>query len=188
MTLICLETIDPGFQFPIQLTTLKLMFKGSADVALLTPLTRLRCLDIDVNEASDPLDLSGLTTLTLLNARWSPVSRLPMSLVNYKVNLRADTNLSHLTNLTSLSVCLEPGIRATFPTGLKQLQLAEGELTNTNVGDVALETMTFSWQHQITLDELERLPKTLKTVTGRFEPESLKAHLCEIFPLIEPSP
>ena len=75
-------------------------------------------------------------------------------------------------------------VRATFPTGLKELYVTSGTLDNTNTGDVSLVTFE-SWCHRkITSDDLERLPKTLKKIEGRFEPASLKDHLREMFPLL----
>ena len=132
-----------------------------------------------------PLDLSGLTTLTKLIAGKSPVSRLPTSLVECEVSLRSDTNFSPLTSLTSLCVSMKPGIRVTFPAGLKQLSINEGKLGDSNIGDVALEVFQTGWCHRIARDELEKLPKTLKKISGSYEPESLQEHFREMFPLLE---
>ena len=79
---------------------------------------------------------------------------------------------------------MESGVHVTFPTQLKKLYLVDGRLDNSNIGDVALETFKSELGRLITRDELERLPKTLKKIEGRFEPASLKDHLREMFPLL----
>ena len=99
------ERIDPGFRFPTQLKVLRLKVSdGSVDVALLTPLTRLQELTIDVDKDSDPLDLSGLTALTELDANKSPISQLPTSLVECTALLPSGFDCSHLTRLKRMRV------------------------------------------------------------------------------------
>ena len=170
----------------MSLTTLSLEVRSDGvDVAQLTPLTRLQQLFIDIDKDEDLLDLSGLTTLTKLVAYSSPVSRLPTSLVECQVTLQFDADLSPLTNLTSLCVWIKSAVRVTLPTGLKQLEVRKGKLANTNVGDLALVLFDSGWFRRITRDDLERLPKTLKKIVGRFEPESLKERVWEMFPQLE---
>ena len=139
---------------------------------------------MQVDKDSDPLDLSGLTVLTKLDAHQSPVLRLSTSLVECDVSLRSDTDLSSLTRLTSMGVSLEPGIRVTFPTGLKKLKRGDGKLCESNIGDVALESFVLMPGYLTTREELEKLPKTVKKVEGMFYPMSLEKRLGEMFPLL----
>ena len=179
------KKVDSTFRFPLMLKSISLwVVVETIEPSLLAPLTHLISLNINVKN-DDPLDLSRLTALKRLFAEWSPVSHLPMSLVRCDITLQSDFDLSPLTNLTSLEVSMEPDVRVTFPTGLKELSINKGELTNTNVGNVALESFKSRWPSRITRAELERLPKTLKKVDGQFEPESLKNRLPEFFPLLE---
>ena len=183
MTASVRAAVDPDFRFPTQLTALELNVPhDSVDAAQLTPLTRLQRLDVRVGKGT--LDLSGMTALTSLNAGRSLVTRLPASLVECRVALHSDTDLSPLTGLTSLGVLLDPGIRVTFPTGLKRLCVDEGRLGESNIGDVALESFRSTWGRLITWDDLERLPKTLRWIEGQFESESLKEQLRAVFPLL----
>lgn len=180
------DEIKPGFHFPTGLTELLLtVHGGSVDVTLLTMLTRLQALDINVDPDTDPLDLSGLTAVTKLDANESPVTGLPTSLLELSLCLKVDTDFSPLTDLTSLSLSLEPNTHVTLPTGLKTLDLKEGELANTNIGAVALESFEPGWGHQLTHDELSTLPKTLKRLSGEFNPATLEGRLGEYFPLLE---
>ena len=162
------------------------MVDEPVDPALLTPLTGLQKLHTSFVR-NDPLDLSLLTRLTKLVVSDSPVSRLPPSLVKCKVSLLADFDFSPLANLTWLSLWLEPDVTVTFPTGLRELWFFNGELTDTNIGDVALESFYSMWTRRVTRDELDILPKTLKSICGCFEPASLMTHLREMFPLLERS-
>ena len=180
------EMIHPDFRFPTQLTALELkVFNKSFDVALLTPLTRLQVLTIDICGYHDALDMWGLTTLTRFDGIGSPISSLPTSLVRCKVSLQCNFDFSSLTNLTWLSVSLKSGLGVTFPTGLKMLCVDKGELANTNISDVELESFDSAWDRDLTHDELEMLPMTLKKISGNFRPESLKDHLPAMFPLLE---
>ena len=177
------DMVDATFPFPAHLPSLVLAVRDSVDVALLTPLTRLRDLDINTDKGNDPLDLSPLTMLTRLNTNKSAVSGLPTSLVECVVSLQSDADLSPLTNLTSLELCLAPRVRVTFPTGLKTLSM-KGLLDNTNVGDVALESFYSMSDARLTRRELEKLPKTLKTIGGRLEP-GLMLEVGAMFPRFE---
>ena len=179
--------IQRKFRFPTQLTSLGLWVRDdSVDRALLTPLTRLQKLDISADQDADPLDLSGLTTLTGLDADGQSVSRLPTSLVEYRVSLKSETDISYLTNLTSLTVSLESDIRLTFPTGLKRLCVDHGSLGDSNISDVALESFESGWNSRLTWNDLEKLPRTLKAINSNFESASLKHRLPEMFPLLQP--
>ena len=187
LSVLSLETtyVQRKFRLPTQLTSLRLAVFGEVfDSALLTPLTHLQELGIRVNSAADPLDLSGLTTLTCLGARGLPVLQPPTSLVEYTVELQSDTDFSPLTHLTSLSLSLEASVKVTFPTGLKELTIDGGGLGESNIGDVALESLNARCAYPLTRGDLEKLPKTLKRIYGNFEPESLEEHLGEIFPLL----
>ena len=62
--------------------------------------------------------------------------------------------------------------------------MKKGDLDNTNVAEVALESFDSGWRRRITRAELERLPKTLKKADGQFDPESLDEHLPGFFPLL----
>ena len=182
------DAIDPDFRFPTQLTSLYLkVFNGPVNVALVTSLTRLQFLNFNVDEGQDhPFDLSGLTMLTWLRSSDTPISGLPSSLVECKVRLLSDTDLSSFNNLTMLDISLHSKIRVTFPTGLKKLYVSSGQPFQSNISDVALESYELKgWPRQITQEDLEKLPKTLKHIDGFFEPESLKEHLHEMFPLYE---
>ena len=76
---VVVDAIKPGFRFPTQLTPLRLQVREeSVDVTFLTQLTRLQSMEI--RNDKDPLDLSGLMTLTSLDSNRSPISRLPTSL------------------------------------------------------------------------------------------------------------
>ena len=99
--------------------------------------------------------------------------------------LDSDFDFSPFTRLTLLGVRMKPEVRVTFPTGLKELRIAEGELTNTNIADVALETFMSGYYSRITQEELERLPKTIRKIKGKFNPKSLKDQLGEFFPLLQ---
>ena len=178
------DAIGPDLTLPTALEALSLnVYKGPVDPSVLTPLTRLQQLDIQVNN-KDPLDLSGLTTVTKLNAKGSPVL-LPASVVQCEVDLRSDADLSPLTSLTSLGVTLKRNIQVTFPTGLKKLYIFKGELGNTNIADVALESFSSAMGRRTTRADLERLPKTVKKIYGDFEPASLENRLGEMFPLLD---
>ena len=123
--------------------------------------------------------------MTKLGLGTSPVSHLPTSLVKCSIRLGFDFDFSPFTNLTSLSVRLQPNVRVTFPTALKRLCLKEGQLDQSNIADVVLESFKSGFGHQITREVLETLPKTLKRIEGTFEPQSLKESLSEMFPLLE---
>ena len=113
------STIDPAFRLPLGLTSLDLhVFRDSVDTALLSPLTQLQRLHFNNGEDGDPVDLSGLTTLTELDAGDSPVSKLPTSLVSCSVLMQSYFDFSPLTNLTSLLVAVDPGVHVTLPTGV----------------------------------------------------------------------
>ena len=99
--------------------------------------------------------------------------------------MRSDFDFTPFTNLTWLSVSLAPTVRVTFPTGLKGLALRKGQLGNTNIGDLALESFESGWNRLVTRDDLEKLPKTVRTFKCVFEPESLVEHLSEMFPLFQ---
>ena len=176
--------IDPAFRFPTQLTSLGLDGHNAVDIAAVTRLTRLQELNIELPENENPLDLSGLTALTKLFTDILPVSRFPTSIVEYRVSLCSVTDLSFLTNLTSLSLSLEWGTRVTFPTGLKKLVINGGKLSDSNISAVSLEYLEM-WGGPVTHDDLAKLPKTLRMIDGLFYPESLKEHLGETFPLLE---
>ena len=126
-----------------------------------------------------PVDLSALTTLTRLEVFAHSVSQLPRSLVECSVTLESDQDLSLFTDLTSFSVCLKSHAKLTFPTALKKLVLKEGQLCDTNIGDVALESFELK-DRAITLDVLEMLPKTLRVIVGSFNPRSLRTRLGDV--------
>ena len=145
ITLSCLsvvvDRVDPAFVFPTQLTYLWLTVKKDPfNATLLTPLTRLQELCISTRKDNEPLDLSGLTRLTMLYAPDAPVLRHPTSLVECKVRPLPDTDLSSLTNLTGLTVLLGQNARLTFPTGLKKLDIDKGPLGDSNIDDVDLSS------------------------------------------------
>ena len=181
------DTIDPDFRFPRWLTSLSLeVSDGSVDVAQLMQLTDLEDLTICIDMDEDPLDLSGLTTVTALFVSESPILRFPTSLVTLSISPQDDFDFSPLTNLTWLGVWMRPDVSVTFPTGLKALSFNEGFLNNTNIGDVALEWFELgsSAGYPLKQFDLERQPKTLKTIKGLFSPESLEERLSEFFPLL----
>ena len=135
------KAVGPTFRLPTQLTALFLeMDLMPEEVALLTPLTRLRQLDIASIRGYVPLDLSGLTTLTRLNAYKTPVSRLPTSLVECVVFFGANADLSQLPNLTSLSVGLGLWVKMTFPTVLKRLEITHGRIDIRDIHGLKLES------------------------------------------------
>ena len=90
------------------------------------PLTRLQELEIDVKD-KPPLDLSGLTALTLLRAVKPPVSSLPTSLVKCVATLQLDFDFSPFTNLTFLHVGVGDGVEVTCPTGEGHFQVFRNE-------------------------------------------------------------
>ena len=176
------STIDLTFRFPATLTSLQLKARdGSVNGPHLTPLTRLQRLDLNVSKASHPLDLSGLTALTWLNACELPVARLPASLVTCFVALQLDADLSPLTRLHTLYATATPGVSVTFPVGLKELHINTTELRDTNLADVALELFDL-WGGTLTPPDLEKLPRTLWRIVGKFAPESLQFDLRTLFP------
>ena len=184
---VAVNHVDPAFRFPPLLHSLGLqVLDGSVDVAQLTPLTRLQELDINTDASKDPLDLSGMTTLTTLNARSSPVTRLPASLVTCNVTLWLHADLSPLTSLTSLTALVKLGVNVTFPTGLKALCFLGQDLSRTNIGDVALETFRSGrTDSRIEADDLNHLPKTLTRIDGYVWGEWLSEYIRKSFPLIQ---
>ena len=82
-----------------------------------------------------------------------------------------------------MDISLYQDVTVTFPTRLKRLYIGYGQLGKSNIGDVALEVLS-GWKFQITLDILEKLPKTLRNIDGSFDPPSLEQCICEMFPLL----
>ena len=157
---VVVDNVDPAFVFPIQLMSLRLTVMGeSFDVALLSPLTRLQQLDISLLINENPLDLSGLTTLTKLDAYRSPVSGLPTSLVECQVGLPSDTDLSPMTHLTALTVWLGQNTRVTFPTVLRNLTIKAGTLRNSNINDLDLSSFDADEHNYVDWKILQKVQK-----------------------------
>ena len=176
------DAVDPGVVLPASLTSLQLsVCTEPVNAALLAPLTRLQTLYVRV-KAADPLDLSAFTSLTSISANTTLVSRLPMSLFEYKASLHTDLDLSTYTNLTTLEVLLKSDVRLTVPSGLRKLVLWCGTLSETNLADVALES--FESMLAITSDMLAKLPKTLREIKGSFDRTVTSGKLAEMFPLL----
>ena len=184
MTLL-VGSLPPAFRFPAGLASLCLHINDPFDTAVLTPLTRLSDLLIDIKWTRLRLDLSGLCALTKLDACGSLVTRLPTSLVECLMAVRSGFDFSALTNLTSLGVRIKSDAAVTFPTQLKKLYVNKRLPETTNIGDVALEEIKFHDDTEVTKEDLERLPKTLRRLEATLEPYSLREHLGEMFPLLE---
>ena len=180
------DAVTNGFIFPRALSSLKLVVREqSFDVSRLTVLTRLLALTIDARNQL-PLDLSGLASVTRLDVSDMAVSRFPLSLVECRVSLFWSCDLSRYTNLTSLDLSLkvQPTDLVTFPTQLKALVLHGPGLGQTNVNEVALETLDLEDSDPITPETVEILPMTLQQISGRFCSEALRAQVELDFPLL----
>ena len=85
-----------------------------------------------------------------------------------------------------MELWLEQTVRGVFPTQLKSLAINPivfGGVVG-NIGDLALESFK-NHGRRMTLEDLEKLPKTLREIHGVFEPESLRDRLGEFFPQLE---
>ena len=115
--------------------------------------------------------------------------RLPPSLVECSLRLDRDFNIGALTRLTKLKVHVARDISVTFPTQLKELRVeGNGVLVDSNIAQVGLESIEyFPSVHRLMLHMLEDFPTTLRKVDGKFDPDSLRNTLPELFPLLAPN-
>ena len=125
--------------------------------------------------ARSTLDLfTNITTMVSVGVvALRGLTRLAPSLVECRVLLASDVDLTPLTCLTLLEVSLGSRVSVTFPTQLKQLAVVKRNLGTSNVGDVVLKSFKCcEREHPIAQRTLKTLPTTLQTVEGEFSPAS----------------
>ena len=135
------DGVDPDFQFPPSLVRMDLKVGDgpSFDGATLAPLTRLQHLEISVR--NNPLDLSGLVSLTSLISTHK-VSGLPTSIVECDIRVRSGGDLSAQTNLTRLIIRPQEPASMKFPLQLKRLTVYTDDagLWSSNLDALHLES------------------------------------------------
>ena len=162
------------------LTCLGVVGDPGADIAQVTTLAHLRRLVLSTFQ-EDPLDLSGLVSLTGLIAEESRVARLPTSLVECRLSLWSDFDFSTLAALTWLRVTPHAAYAMTFPAALRRLVVGCNAFAKSNIADIALERFECVTD-TITPERLRALPTTLLRIKGTFEPPSLEDGLVDLFP------
>lgn len=181
MLFVLAPTVSDDCDFPQNLQKLVLcVISGSVRV---DQLTNLVWRVPDVKNQTDSFDLALFTTLTILNTHDSLIATFPTNLKRCTMTLNNGFDFSEMTNLTKLEITLRLCPDVTLPTLLVELK-TEGQMGESNIGDLALKSFESKGSGQWTREMLEGFPKTLRNVKIEGLDESLQSALPVSFPLL----
>mgnify|MGYP004551889793 CR=1 FL=1 len=122
-------------------------------------LAELEELEFFVEGEPEPFDFSPLCRLTRLTTNAQPTRRLPESLVTASIAVNVDVDFSACRALTNLQLVFGSPVAVTFTTQLRELNVARGFWSASNIADVSLSSFTCGSDKSFTAEEVAQLPR-----------------------------